>query len=247
MIVDAHSHLGWSNVFNAGITDDVLLGTMDSNGIDASIVMPAAGADPTPTHDAIARLAERHPGRIFGMISMSPLMGAEAYAREFHRCVRLGFVAVKIHPVAHAVAPHLPVCDIVFALASDANIPVMVHTGLGAPFALPSLVLPRARQYPQLPIVLAHAGFAIYTAEAMIVAQECPNVYLEPSWCTAGDIKRMVAMFGARRVLYGGDLPSNVPVELVKYRTIGLSEEDLRWCLGRSAIELFKLPIHPAG
>lgn len=243
MIVDAHSHLGWSKVFNAGITEDVLVGTMEANGIHASVVMPAAGADPTPTHDAIARLAERRRGRIFGMISMTPLISEEEYAREFRRCIGLGFVAVKIHPVAHAVAPNLPVCDIVFELAREASIPVMVHTGLGVPFALPSLVIPRARQYPDLPIVLAHAGFAVYTAEAMIVAQECPSVYLEPSWCTAGDIKRMVASFGARRVLYGGDLPSNVPVELVKYRTIGLSPEDYRWCVGGAAIELFKLPI----
>jgi hypothetical protein len=175
---------------------------------------------------------------------MTPLMDEAAYRREFLRCVRdLGFVAVKIHPVAHAVAPNLPVCDIVFELAREAKIPVMVHTGLGAPMALPSLVIPRARQYPTMPIVLAHAGFAIYSAEAIIVAQECANIYLEPSWCVAGDIKRMVTLFGARRVLYGGDLPSNVPVELVKYATIGLSPEDYRKCVGGAAIELFKLPI----
>ncbi|MDR7485048.1 MAG: amidohydrolase family protein [Armatimonadota bacterium] len=244
MIVDAHSHLGWSKIFNAGVTEEILLGTMDAHGIQASVVMPAAGSDPTPTHDAIARLAEQHPGRIFGMISMTPLMGEEAYTREFRRCrEQHGFVAVKIHPVAHAVAPNLPVCDVVFELARAAGIPVMVHTGLGSPFALPSLLIPRARQYPDLPIILAHAGFAIYTAEAIIVAQECPNVYLEPSWCTAGDIKRMVTTFGARRVLYGGDLPFNVPVELSKYRTVGLSEEDYRMCVGGSAIALFRLPI----
>ncbi len=243
MIVDAHSHLGWSKVFNAGITDEVLIGTMDAHRIQASIVMPAAGSDPIPTHDAIARLAEKHPGRIFGMVSMTPLIGEELYRKELLRCVReLGFKAVKIHPVAHAVAPHLPVCDIVFELAQETNIPVMVHTGLGAPFALPALLIPRARQYPSMPMVLAHAGFAIYSAEAFIVAQECPNTFLEPSWCTAGDIKRMVQLFGARRVLYGGDLPTNVPVELAKYASMGLSEEDYRMCLGGAAIALFKLP-----
>lgn len=244
MIIDAHSHLGWSKIFNAGVTDDVLIGTMDANKIQATVAMPAAGADPTQTHDAIARLAERHPHRVFGMVSMTPLIGEDAYRREFWRCVReMRFVAVKIHTVAHAVAPNLPVCDMIFELAQEANIPVMVHTGLGAPFALPSLVIPRARQYPKLPIILAHAGFAIYSAEALIVAQECPNVYLEPSWCVTGDIKRMVATVGATRVMYGGDLPSNVPVELVKYATMGLSADDYRMCVGGSAMALFRLPI----
>ncbi|MGQ0570625.1 MAG: amidohydrolase family protein [Armatimonadota bacterium] len=244
MIIDAHSHLGFSPVFNAGITEEVLIGTMDANRIQATVAMPAAGSDPTPTHDAIARSAEKYPGRVFGMISMTPLIGEEPYRREFLRCVRdLGFLAVKIHPVAHAVAPNLPVCDIVFELAKETNIPVMVHTGLGAPFALPSLVIPRARQYPDMPIILAHAGFAVYSSEAIIVAQECPSVYLEPSWCTAGDIKRMVSLFGAKRVMYGGDLPSNVPVELCKYTHMDLSQEDYRMCVGGSAITLFKLPI----
>jgi predicted TIM-barrel fold metal-dependent hydrolase len=247
MIVDAHSHVGYSKVFSAGITEEVLLGTMEEFGIQATVVMPAAGADPTPTHDTIARLAEEHPGRVFGMISMTPLMGEEAYTREFWRCVReLSFVAVKIHPIAHAVAPNAPVCDLVFELAKEAGIPVMVHTGLGVPFALPSLLIPRARQYPDLPIIQAHAGFAVYSAESIIVAQECPNTYLEPSWCTAGDIKRMVNMFGAGRVMYGGDLPSNVPVELAKYRHMELSDEDYRLCLGGTAIKVFKLPIEQA-
>lgn len=244
MIVDAHSHVGYSRVFTAGITEDQLLGTMEANHIDASVVMPAAGADPVPTHDIIARLAEKHPGRIFGMVSMTPLLSEEFYERELRRCVKdLGFVAVKIHPIAHAVAPNAPVCDIVFHLASELSIPVMIHTGLGVPFALPSLIIPRARQYPDLSIIQAHAGFAVYTAESIIVSQECPNVYLEPSWCTAGDIKRMVGMFGAGRVMYGGDLPSNVPIELCKYRTIGLTDEEREMCLSGTAITIFKLPL----
>ncbi|PYO39620.1 MAG: metal-dependent hydrolase [Gemmatimonadetes bacterium] len=244
MIVDVHSHIGYSRVFSAGVTEEQLLQTMEANAIDASLVMPAAASDPIPTHDAIARLAEKRPGQIFGIISMTPLISEEAYEREFRRCVtQLGFVAVKIHPLAHAVAPNAQVCDIVFRLASEFNIPVMIHTGLGVPFALPSLIIPRARQYPDLTIIQAHAGFAVYTAEAMIVSQECPNVYLEPSWCSAGDIKRMVSMFGAHKVMYGGDLPFNVPVELYKYRTMGLTDEERDMCLGGTAINVFKLPL----
>jgi predicted TIM-barrel fold metal-dependent hydrolase len=241
-IVDAHSHLGYSRIFTTGIVEAQLLDTMDRNGIHASIVMPAAGSDYGPTHDAIARLAEQHPGRIFGMVSMTPLIGESEYRREIIRCVReLGFRAVKIHPIAHAVAPNTPATDVVFAMAEELDIPVMVHTGTGVPFSLPSLLIPRALQYPQMPIILAHAGFAVYTAEAMVAAQVCPNIYLEPSWCMAHEIKQMVDRFGADRVMYGGDLPSNVPVELVKYRSIGLTDEQYRMCLGGTATSIFRL------
>jgi predicted TIM-barrel fold metal-dependent hydrolase len=244
MIIDAHSHLGWSDVFSAGITEELLLGTMAANGIDATLVMPAAGADPVPTHDAIAELAEREAGRVFGMASIPPLLGEDFYVRELRRCVNeLGFKAVKLHPQAHATSPVLPVADVVFRTAAELGIPVMVHTGTGAPFALPSLLIRRARQYPELKIVLAHAGFAVYTEEAIIAAEVCENVYLEPSWCLAGDIGRMIRLLGPERVMYGGDLPYNVPVELTKPRAAGLGDDETEWFLWRTARDVFGLPI----
>src|SRR5258707_6490249 len=101
MIIDVHSHLGWSDIFSAGVTEKELLETMERNGIDASLVMPAAGSDPGRTHDAIADLCARHRGRIFGIASMTPLIGEDAYRREAVRCIReLGFKAIKLHPLA---------------------------------------------------------------------------------------------------------------------------------------------------
>lgn len=246
MIIDAHSHLGYSEIFSAGVTEDILLGTMAANGIDVSVVMPAAGSDPIPTHDAIADLCARHPARIFGMVSMTPLIGRDAYIDEARRCVtELGFKAIKLHPQAHAVSPAFAVTDVVFEMAAELGVPVMVHTGSGAPFALPSLLIRRAREYPNLKIILAHAGFAIYSEEAIVAAEVCDNIYLEPTWCIAGDIRRMVRMLGPERVMFGGDLPTNVPVELTKYQTLELTDEEREWCLWRSARDVFALPINP--
>lgn len=244
MIIDVHSHLGWSDVFSAGVTEDVLLSTMAANGIDAAMVMPAAGSAPRETHDAIADLARRHPGSIFGIASLTPLVGEEAYEEEVERCVReLGFKALKLHPLAHAASPALPVTDVVFRTADRLGVPVIVHTGTGAPFALPSLLIRRARQFPELKIVLAHAGFAIYTEEAIIAAEVCPNIYLEPSWCQIQDIRRMVRTLGPDRVMYGGDLPPNVPIELMKYRSMDLTDDERNLCLGGTARRVFNITI----
>jgi predicted TIM-barrel fold metal-dependent hydrolase len=243
MIIDAHSHLGYSPIFSAGVTEEVLLGTMEAYEIDVSIVMPAAGSEPIATHDAIADLCSRRPGKLFGMVSMTPLIGREMYEREARRCIReLGFKAIKLHPQAHAVSPAFEVTDVVFEMALELGVPVMVHTGAGAPFALPSLLIRRARQYPELKIILAHAGFAIYTEEAIVAAEICDNIYLEPTWCIAGDIRRMVKSLGPERVMFGGDLPSNVPVELTKYRTLDLTDVERDWCLWRTARDVFDLP-----
>ena len=244
MIIDSHSHLGHSPIFSAGVTEDLLRGTMEANDIDVSIVMPAAGAEPVAAHDAIAELCSRRPGTFFGMVSMTPLIGREAYEREARRCIReLGFKAIKLHPQAHAVSPTFEVSDVVFEMAVELGVPVMVHTGAGAPFALPSLLIRRARQYPELKIILAHAGFAIYTEEAIVAAEVCDNIYLEPTWCIAGDIRRMVKSLGPERVMFGGDLPTNVPVELTKYRTLDLTDAERESCLWRTARDVFDLPV----
>jgi predicted TIM-barrel fold metal-dependent hydrolase len=244
MIIDAHSHLGWSNIFSLGVTESQLLETMTANEIDAGLVMPAAGSDPKTTHDLISDLCGRYPGRFFGIASMTPLTGTEIYREEATRCIReLGFKAIKLHPLAHAVSPVFPVADIVFEMAQELGVPVMVHTGTGAPFALPSLLIRRARQFPSLTIVLAHAGFAIYSEEAIIAAEVCDNIFLEPTWCQAQDIRRMVRTLGPHRVMFGGDLPSNVPVELTKYRTLDLTDEERSWCLWRTARAVFDLPL----
>ena len=76
-------------------------------------------------------------------------------------------------------------------------------------------------------MILAHAGWGLYSAEAMVAAEVCENLYLEPSWCPGYMARQMVERFGAGRVLFGSDHLTNLPVELTKYRSLGLSNQDL--------------------
>jgi hypothetical protein len=41
--------------------------------------------------------------------------------------------------------------------------------------------------------------------------------------------------------MLGTDLVPNMAVELAKYRAIGLTESQLDWCLGKTAVEVFDL------
>ena len=117
------------------------------------------------------------------MASMNPHTDPENYFKEVERCVReLGFVAVKLHTI---------------------GVPVMVHPGMGMPFASPALVIRKARQYPNVPIILAHAGYAIYTMDAYVTSTECSNFALETSRCTAHIIKFIIEKVGAERVMFG--------------------------------------------
>jgi predicted TIM-barrel fold metal-dependent hydrolase len=245
MIVNPHAHIGDTVVFDAENFEDDLIGAMDRNGIDVSIVMPSAGArSASAVHDRIAQMGRDHPGRIFGMIQYNPHTPVGELEREAERCVKeLRFVGIKLHPLGGAVNPLGNDGQRVCQIAQTLGIPVMIHTGTGVPWALPSLSIPLARKYPDVSFVLAHAGMMIYTMEAWVAADTCSNIYLETSWCAAHDIAFLIKELGASRVMWGGDLISNFPVELAKVRSLQLPEDHLNWCLAKTAIEVFKLPI----
>jgi predicted TIM-barrel fold metal-dependent hydrolase len=242
-VVDSHQHIGTSMFSGVETTAEGLLAAMDAHGVDLAFAMPQpTREDVRPIHDRIAEAAGRSSGRIRGMASIDPWISDADYRAEARRCVlELGFVALKLHPLGHNLPPTHGEAAKVFREADELGVPVIVHTGLGTPWSLPSLCIPPARRHPKLPIVLAHAGWGVYSAEAIVAAEVCENVYLEPSWCPTYMARQMVDRFGADRVLFGSDHLSNLPVELVKYRSIGLDETQLGAVLGGTAARIFPI------
>jgi predicted TIM-barrel fold metal-dependent hydrolase len=243
-IIDAHCHLGSSFTSGIEITEDGLLAVMAANDIAMAMVMPQAqqGIEVAEVHDRIAWFAERWPGVIYGMANVSPRLPEATYRREVERCVRdLGFRAIKLDPFVHALAINHPRAEIVFACAQEFGVPVIIHTGLGIPAALPSLVIPPAQRYVDLTIVLAHAGFAVFAAEAIVAAQVCPNIVLEPSWCASFQVADMVRTVGAARVMFGSDHPGNVASELAKLRALDLDDAQLAQVMSGTARRVFRL------
>jgi uncharacterized protein len=246
LIVDSHIHLGASRVTESVYTEAHLLATQEKWGVDVSVVLPLPYAVPSQeaVHDRIYHLSQEHPGKFFGVVELSPSLEDEPYWKEAERCfTQLGFVAVKLHTYLQPVNPLSTFANKVFEVAKHFKVPVIVHTGLGVPFAMPSLLIPRAKEYPDVPIILSHAGNNIYTAEAIIAAQLCDNIILEPSWCSNTRVKEMVKKIGSDRVMMASDGPANVPVELTIFKTIDLTDAQLEDCLGRTAVRVLKLPI----
>jgi hypothetical protein len=242
-IIDSHCHLGVSKLSGNTITEADLLNSMDSHGVDIALVMPhAVTNDQFAAHNAVAELCIRYPKRFRGIVNLSPLWDESDYRKEVTRYVKdMDFIGLKLNPMQHLTSPLMSNADKVFDTAADLGVPVIVHTGLGAPWSLPSLCIPQARRHPDLPIILAHAGFAVYTAEAYVAASECGNIYLEPSWCTIHDLMWLVRKVETTRILFGSDHPANVPVELVKYRSLNLDAADLANILGKTTQRVFQL------
>ncbi|MGQ9683616.1 MAG: amidohydrolase family protein [Anaerolineae bacterium] len=250
MILDVHSHLGYDVVFDEIITEQELVGAYDANGVDAGIVQPLIveplEAPQRRMHDQVYALTQKYPGRFFGMASINPHCGEAFYREEMRRCMReLGFVGIKLTPIAHAVNPLTPDGRLAFEVSRELKVPIMVHTGAGIPFALPALLLPLAKEYRDLPIVVAHSGLNILAGEAIILGKECENVYLDTSWTAPHTCKAFLRALGPQKLMFASDMWDNQVVELCKWRTLGISAADLEWVLGKTGAQVYRVPMRP--
>lgn len=240
-MIDAHAHLGTCRVFGAAQAADDLLAAMDAAEVETAIVQPFPGTDDAGAdHDAIAELAGRHSGRIYGLASINPHMNPGDYRQEITRCVRdLGFVGVKLHTIGHAVRPGSDDAELVLDTGGELGVPVMIHTGAGLPFADPANWLPAASARREQTIVLGHAGGSLSFGSARAVAATCPNVVLETSWCNPQDIRAAIGTVGPDQVMFGSDMTFNITVELEKYDAIGLDDDVRQQVLGGTAARVF--------
>ncbi len=239
-IIDTHSHIGYCRVFDLEVSEEALIKAMNENNIQASIVQPFPGApNPIETHDLIEELSRKYPKRIYGLINLNPHVEEDVYIKNVEKYIKLGFVGIKVHTIGHAIHPLVKDAEKIWIAAKKFNVPLMVHSGLGIPFALPSNVVPRAEEYPEVPIILAHAGFGFYSGEALLLAKKYENIYLETSWTSNLDLLPMVQSI-PDKVLFGSDVPENISVELSKIKSLNLPESVLQKVLCDNALKLFK-------
>jgi len=244
-IIDTHAHLGVSRFSGVQTTEDEMIEVMDHFEVSAALVMPQPTSENIPdVHQRIYQFSLEHPKRIFGIAAIDPWLDQAAYHEQLKVCMEdYGFVAIKLHPLGHNISPLSPHCQKIYEAAQHYDVPVLVHTGIGNPFSLPSLIIEPAKRFPQITFILSHAGFAVYSDEAIVAAKYCENIILEPSWCQTYMVKKMVEEIGAERMVMGSDHLTNLPVELVKFKSIGLKEDELEQIFYRTANRIFKLNI----
>jgi predicted TIM-barrel fold metal-dependent hydrolase len=247
MIIDAHTHLGDDRLYDSHRTEAELLKVMNRLGIDAIIVQTAQ----SPTieissrqHDRLFKFVKDNPGRAFALSSVNPNYDLDVYFAELHRCIYdYGFVGMKIAPHTYSWNPLVQRGIVPFLAADTFDVPLMIHTGTGLPFSAPTNLYYRLKDFPHVKVVLAHAGGDYwFEDDVLMMAKACPNVFLETSrGPSIPTLRRFIKELGPERVLLGSDSPDEMDHVLWMYRHAGLTDEELEWCLGRSAQELFKL------
>ncbi len=259
------------------LTGEQLLRDMDEAGVEKVMIMPVdwglvpafkySTMDIWEQHQLHADVARRHPDRMVTFACIDPRRpnAVELLDRAVND---LGMVGMKIHP-ASGFFPNDPVVYPMYQRALEFDIPVMVPTGpepkpLYSRHCQPVYLDDVAADFPDLTIIMAHAGLGAWWQEAAGIASVAPNVHLEISgWQLMARLRPLefytalrsvVSTVGARRVLWGSDYPAlrlllsesawvkaiTDPPEEAQSHGISFTAEEVSAIMGDNAARLLK-------
>lgn len=236
-----------------------ILERMDRAGVERigmiNYVAPdLMGFGPT-VNDFVAGIARHSPDRLIPFGGVHPRVTPDAGA-EVRRLRDLGIRALKVHPphqvfAANAYLDDLPALAAVYEQAQALGMPVMVHTGTSVfpgarnRFADPMPCDDVAVDFPELVLILAHAGRPLYMETAFFLARRHPNVHLDVSGIPPRRLLDYLPRLPqiADKVLWGTDWPSpgvdDLGRNLEDFRRLGLPPEVERKVLRDNASRIF--------
>lgn len=181
------------------------------------------------------------------------------------RDMAAGFKGVKLLPVNRCYSVADPACRPFFEKAAELKAPVVIHFGVTVDptgdlrYADPIDLSPVARDYPDLPFVIAHFG-AGWLDSVLRLAYQCKNVcvdtsgtnnwmdYYVPKMTLAEVFERALMAVGPERVLFGTDAGTTAAYRTwIKYQQVrtleemGLSDRDRDLVLRGNAARIFKM------
>jgi uncharacterized protein len=133
----------------------------------------------------VAEFVAQAPEKLVGFAACDPTQ--PGYFAELRSALEdLGLRGVKMGPIYAGFDPRDPVCAPVYAYCQDNGFPILFHTGTTfnhkAPlgYSRPWLFDEVAIRYPELRMVLAHAGHP-FSEECLVVIRKHPHVYADVS------------------------------------------------------------------
>jgi uncharacterized protein len=268
MIIDCHVHLNnYHENLAVSLPEslDKLQQAMDEAGVGYSLVLTSymvSSHRPSTAEvvEAIARIEN------IGVVAgVSYTHYRERDLRELADFLRDGLVrGLKLYPGYEPFYPHDHRMKVVYDLAEEFDVPVMIHSGdTYSPtgrlkYAHPLEVDEVAVDHPKVKLVICHLGNP-WLVDAMEVVYKNANVYADFSGLVLGafteafedymeeQIKEVILYAGEpRKFLYGSDWPICSMKSYVEFvRQLELPDSDLRMIMYENARTLFKLPLPP--
>lgn len=159
-----------------------------------------------PQNEPIFQAIEDNPDRFLGWVFVNP-RGDTDQVQELNKWKeKPGFIGVKAHPFWHRYPP-VELLPVAVELANIGK-PLLIHAGFDTHGDYDALL----REVPGLKLVLAHAGFPLYS-DTWKKIRNNKDVYVDlsqSSYLNAHTTRRVVENLGFTRVLFGTDGPYGV-------------------------------------
>jgi len=229
MIIDAHCHVGEGRFISQ--TADELLRQMDAAGIDLAVICPVDQqivVDNREGNDAMLAACRAHPDRFRGLAVANPWYGQRA-VEELRRAFEGGLAGLKVHASRQGHYINDDIVDPLFELVSQVHGFAYLHLGTSE-YSLPLEVIDLARRFPDVSLILGHAGGAdVHWPLSWEVLDACPNTLAETSHLAfTGQLHSAVTKLGAGRFVFGSDSPVGaMAVEKWKLERLGLHGSEL--------------------
>ncbi len=174
-------------------------------------------------------------GRLVPFASINPYITNDMAAELQALVDDYGFGGIKVYPPYHHHYPNDSRMYPLYGKAQELELPVLVHTGSSVfpgtriKYSDPLLLDDVAVDFPDLVILMAHAGRPFWYEQAFWMARRHPNVFLEISGLPA---KNLLDYFPrlemvAEKVVYGSDWPGNADLQrnVDAIRALTISED----------------------
>ena len=220
-IFDAHCHIGEGSVKRQAA--DVLLRSMDENGVQRAVVVPVEehiAVYNEEGNDAVLEAVRTHEGRLFGFAVANPWYGAKASAL-LGKYLGRGLCGVKFNPMLQGFRINDEIVYPLIEVAARHKVPVYFHTGTPVtcmPFQLYEL----AKRYPEVNFIMGHSGWSDFWQDIPYIAKNSRNIWFETSLSYTSRTEEAIGCNpGGDHILFGSDSPhSSLAMELRKARAV---------------------------
>jgi predicted TIM-barrel fold metal-dependent hydrolase len=209
VIIDAYNNVwragGTSDYLTAeSYTVDTMLPRMDEAGVDMAVV---CSLGQMIDNDYVVEVVDRYPDRLLGFGQVNP-RAADATG-DVDALGATGLRGLKLHPTLHGYhfADH-GLLDPIFEACRRHGLIVLVNA-LDDPFCSPLAIEEISRNFPQVPVLIAHMGAVWNVPEACIVAARNDHIYLETSSTLLADVRTAYARVGPHKIVMGTEYPGH--------------------------------------
>lgn len=269
-VIDFHVHVGlkehwhdWIHAYQMGtgsdfydryeelVNPDDFARYLASRGIAQAVILPEISPITTgivPNEYVLDFCSGQEALIPFCTINLSV---SEQPVAEFKTWINQGARGLKLYPSYNHFFPHDSRLYPLFEIAQERRLPVLVHTGSSVfrgakiKYADPIHLDEVAADFPDLALVMAHAGRGFWYDKAFFLSRIHPNLYLEVSGLPP---KKLLTYFpdmekAIDKFIYGSDWPGidRIDSNINAIRKLPLSEEAKNKLLYANAAKILGL------